>query len=105
MSFLPIIHKPGMKNQAVKLAIIAIKLTAFIKKHHPSPNTVTIIPAIEGPSILAIFTKTEFSAIALLKSLFFSIISIKKDCLIGRSKVLMIPPAILNTKMCHTWIE
>ena len=50
--------------------ITAMSLTAFSRKHQPSPMLATRMPAIAGPTMRAPLTREEFRAIAFIRSSF-----------------------------------
>jgi hypothetical protein len=80
--------------------ITPIKETALIVKHHAGPNSAYVIPAIAGPTAVAVLNIVEFKAIAFVRSSLFTSSSIK-DCLAGASNELAIPRKNASTIICQ----
>jgi len=72
-------------------AMIAAKLSALIRKHHPSLMNTSNMPAMDGPIKRPLFISTEFRAIAFGRSAREFTIWLIRDCRAGVSKAMIAP--------------
>ena len=81
---------------------MAVKESALARKHVATPSVAITTAARAGPTMRAVWTRTEFSETA-LSTWSRSTISLTKLWRVGLSTAVTIPRAKIRAKTTHTW--